>query len=154
MLMASDRPHSIDFCKAMTDRDVFIQALETAIAPLYYPSETDCPWTVVTWIGETLTADRLCQWLKLTDCTPVATKPIQPFFQHLTGERPDQVPCAWHGPDAALIARQYQALLDLLQAYLDTLVLYRVGTVEIAIYVMGQYDAHTWMGIATQAVET
>jgi hypothetical protein len=146
----------------MTDRNQFVQALRDAIAPhsppspdapLCYPSETDAPLDVVIWQVTCLSADTLKQQLNLPPETPLEERPISAFFDRVTCDVTG-VTCAWQGPDAADLAQRYRILRDLMQTHLQSLAFYRLGRVEIAAYVVGQYDPTSWIGIATQLVET
>lgn len=128
-------------------------AIEAAIAALLYPSETDAPLRQICWPLTEVSAASLRQLLELSPQTPIEQRPVAAFFERVTCTEPGR-PCAWHGPDAAALAAQYQALQALLEAQLGPLSFYRVGTVEIDAYVVGQQAPGLWRGIATQIVET
>lgn len=128
-------------------------AIEAAIAALFYPSETDAPLRQVCWPSAELSAASLRQLLQLAPQIPIEQRPVAAFFDRVTCTQPDG-PCAWHGPDAAALAAQYQALQALLETELGPLSFYRIGTVTVDAYVVGQQGPGLWRGVATQIVET
>jgi hypothetical protein len=60
----------------------------------------------------------------------------------------------WKGAEELAIARRYQALLRLLKENLNDLKVYRVGRINIAVYIIGRSKAGNWLGISTRVVET
>ncbi|HEY9737347.1 MAG TPA: nuclease A inhibitor family protein [Trichocoleus sp.] len=138
----------------MGDRDRFVQALEDAIAPLYYPSETDASLGVTVWETPVLNLEALRQVLNLPAETSIEERSANAFFDRVTCDLPEGGYCAWHGADAEALANQYRTLRDLMQSHLEHLTFYRVGQIEVAAYVVGRYDEATWIGIATELIET
>lgn len=143
----------------MTDQDGLVAALKTAIAlpeeaiPLTYPSESDRPLSVVAWEVSDLTLETLRQQLSLPPDSPIEERTVESFFDRVTCDSP-AVTCAWQGADAEILSRQYRALRELLTTQLTNLKVYRVGQVEIDVYVLGQYIPGTYVGVTTQVVET
>jgi Nuclease A inhibitor-like protein len=60
----------------------------------------------------------------------------------------------WHDESKAKEVRQYQGLVKLLQESLEGVLVYRLGTVEIDIYIVGKTPDGNWAGLSTKAVET
>lgn len=136
---------------AMNDEtSTLITRLKEATAGLLWMSEIDAPLEVIHWPPALpdLTTERL---LELTDhplTTPVERIAIDDFFAGATEEQ------AWFGEEERAIAQRYQDLVAMLKQSLSHLQGYRVGEVNIDIYIVGQTESGDWVGLATQAVET
>ncbi|HEY9764033.1 MAG TPA: nuclease A inhibitor family protein [Trichocoleus sp.] len=143
----------------MADQEKFIAALEAAIAPtdeaipLTYPSESDCPLSVIVWEVSDLTMETLRQQLSLSLESPIEERTVASFFDRVTCDSPETT-CAWQGADAEALSHQYRELRNLLTSHLTNLKVYRVGQIEIDVYVLGQYASGTYIGINTQVIET
>jgi Nuclease A inhibitor-like protein len=61
---------------------------------------------------------------------------------------------SWHSAAEAATAKRYQALIPLLNAELTNLQVFRVGAVNVEIYVIGQARSGDWLCLQTRAVET
>ncbi|MEL7246133.1 MAG: nuclease A inhibitor family protein, partial [Cyanobacteria bacterium J06573_2] len=51
-------------------------------------------------------------------------------------------------------AKKYQALVETLKQNLDNIQVYKIGEVEIDVYIVGQLKSGDWVGLSTKAVET
>lgn len=129
---------------------VLIARLQDATKGLLWMSEIDAPLEVVHWLPSDLelTQERL---LKLTHhplTTPVKMVAVDTFFAGATEEQD------WFGEEERAIAEQYRTLVAILKQSLSNLRVYRVGEVNIDLYILGQAASGDWVGLATQAVET
>jgi hypothetical protein len=70
------------------------------------------------------------------------------FFERLTTERD------WYGPREKEIARRFAELEKLLRENLSDLTVFRIGRIQIDIYVVGLDAEDNLIGIKTKAVET
>ena len=128
-----------------------VNALEDAIAGLQWISESDYPFTVVYWQPQEpddLTTEQL---LQLTNHPPdaiVETEDLDTFFAVATQAQD------WHDPETAASVERYQALVSLLKQHLHELLVYRIGEIELDVYIMGKTAIGAWAGLATKAVET
>jgi hypothetical protein len=122
-----------------------VDRLQALVADLWYPSETDAPVTVVVWPSplpeEGLEASD-------TAASPLTEHPPEQFFQPILKQP------FWHSAQGDHLAQRYQAVQDFLQTTLTNLRTYRVGQVEIALYLVGQHPSGAWVGLQTQVVET
>jgi len=75
------------------------------------------------------------------------TTPEQ-FFAVAAGEQ------AWKGEAELSTARRFQRLLRVLKAELTDLRVYRVGEINIPVYVLGKSPSGNWLGLSTRVVET
>jgi hypothetical protein len=113
-------------------------------------SETDAPIRVVCWkdcsaIG---TSEQLLEQTHHAAGTPAEEVELEQFFESVVSEQD------WFGEEEKETAVRYRSLLSVLKANLSHLNVYRVGEVEIDVSVLGQTEANTVVGIATQIVET
>jgi Nuclease A inhibitor-like protein len=128
-------------------------ALEAAVADLFWISETDAAfdliqWPDKTWVDKALDAPTLQQWLNLPADMAVETCELESFFAIATA------PQDWHGEEERAIAARYQSLVKLLTSALQQCQVFRFGTINIEIYIVGQTPDNLWLGLHTQAVET
>lgn len=132
----------------MTNRDL-VQQLQQATEGLFWPSETDAEFEIVAWPNlNQITVENLRDRLNLDPETPILCQDFYRFFQPVTQEQ------AWHNAEERAERERYQALVELLQANLTNLQVFRVGEVEIDIYILGQTPEGQVLGLYTQAVET
>jgi hypothetical protein len=127
-----------------------IQELQQAIEGLLFMSESDYPFQIIEWDGQTeITPEYLrSQTVAARPDTPVTRQSIDDFFRSATSE-PE-----WKQGAELEIARKYKALVGLLKETLSNLVAYRVGEINITIYIIGTSQTGTWLGLRTQVVET
>jgi hypothetical protein len=125
-------------------------ALTKASKGLLYPSETDAPFEVFTWKNGTgpLTPVRLLAFAKLDHASPVAVTTVDDFFAPLIAEED------WHGREEKAIVQKFKELRQAIDAQLTEPQVYRVGAVDIAIYLAGKTHDGDWAGLKTAAVET
>lgn len=117
------------------------QEFTAAIQDLWWVSETDAPWTVDVWSDLTSLA-----------ATEAKTIELDSFFAPAI-----QIQDGYCEAEMAEVKR-YQTLLQLLQQHCTHCQVYRVGHIEIDIYVVGQINAPEidapWIVLNTKAVET
>ena len=112
-----------------------IEEIEATIAGLWWISEADSAWSLQ--VTETL-PEILQDQPKLE---------LAPFFANAVQVQ------SWYGDEETEQAQKYQALVELLKQNCSDLAAYRVGEVEVDIYVVGQLESD-WIVLQTQAVET
>jgi hypothetical protein len=131
----------------MTDSQI-LEALKEATHGLTFMSESDYPFEVFDW-GQ---AEPTPEFLRGLDGSaadaPVETRTAAEFFRPATSE-PD-----WKGTEELAVAKKFQALLRLLEGNLSNLKVFRVGTINIPVYVAGRSADGSWLGISTRVVET
>jgi Nuclease A inhibitor-like protein len=130
-----------------------VPALTDAIADLYWISETDAAFDIIQWpdkalVDDALDVPTLGQWLGLPENIAVETCDIASFFAIATE------PQDWHGEEEKAIVKRYQALVKLMTSALTHCQVFRFGTINIEIYIVGQTTDKLWLGLHTQAVET
>lgn len=144
----------------MSDEELGAE-LKRATDGLLFMSESDYPIEVVKWDGrEQLSYDDLrtaaaqsADSQVVETCGADAAAPVQEssladFFGVAVGEQD------WKGAAELATAKRYQALVRLLEENLTGAKAYRVGQIDIGVFVVGKTEAGNWMGVSTRVVET
>ncbi|CAN5470881.1 nuclease A inhibitor family protein [soil metagenome] len=116
---------------------------------LYYISETDAE--IFPFIGnkaEAITGKEVLKQIKSTAETPVEERDFTEFFAYLTQIQD------WFGNEEKATAQKFSNLKDLLEKNLKNLKVFKVGKIQLDIYVVGLDAESNLMGIQTKAVET
>jgi hypothetical protein len=132
----------------MNDQELLNQ-FQTAIANLLWLSEADYPWEVNLWedIGE-LSPEKILEKTGHDSETPIEVVELEKFFSYATQSQ------SWHNEQEKEDIRRYQALVKSIKEHLTNIQVYRVGLVEIDIYVIGQTQSGNFLILATKSVET
>ncbi len=131
----------------MTDTEL-LEALREATRGLTFMSESDYPFEVFDWGGTEPTPEFL-RGLDGSDvAAPVEMRTPAKFFRAATSE-PD-----WKGADELAVARRFQKLQRLLEENLSDLKVFRIGEVNLPVYVVGRSADGNWLGVSTRVVET
>jgi hypothetical protein len=127
-----------------------LTALTKASKGLLYPSETDSPFEVFVWHGATgpLTTAKLLALAKQDRTSPVAATTVDEFFAPLVAE------ADWHGREEKAIVQKFKQLRQAVDAQLADAKVFRIGAIEITIYLVGKTQDGDWGGLKTMAVET
>ena len=117
-------------------------AFREAIKGLLYMSETDAPFKLVRWEKSIpqMTPTALLALSKNDPRARVEEQTLDEFFTDLVRDESES-------------AEQYKCLLTTLQKHLTNLRVYRIGQVEIGVYILGEAEGD-WQGVKTKAVET
>ncbi len=116
---------------------------------LYYMSETDAEITPYTGSeAEATTKEEILSQTKSAPNTPVEERDFDEFFPRLT-EIQD-----WFGDEEKQMVRKFTGLRDLLKNNLKDLKVFKIGKIELDVYVVGLDAENRLMGIKTKAVET
>ena len=131
----------------MTDAEL-LDALREATRGLTFMSESDYPLEVFDWGEAEPTPERLRALAGLGPDAPVEVQTPAEFFRAAASE-PE-----WKGAEELALARRFQALQRLLEENLSGLKVFRVGSINMPVYVAGRSRAGTWLGVSTRVVET
>jgi len=129
--------------------DSFPKQIEKLTQGLFYISETDAE--IFPFIGsktDALTKETILIQTNNKADMPVEERDFQEFFAHLT-EIQD-----WFGVEEKQFAKKFAALKNLLEKKLKNLHVFKLGSIELDIYVVGLNEDGILMGIRTKAVET
>ena len=120
-----------------------LAALKNVSKGLLYPSETDAPFEPFSW-GKAegdLTPPKVAQLAKASTDSPVEEQSLADFFADLTA-------------DGAEHAAQFRQLQQAVSKQLSGVRVFRVGEINIDVYIVGRSPDGQWAGLKTQSVET
>ncbi len=130
-----------------TDLATCLTALEGAIAGLWYPSETDALVSLFIYADPVANADELGEKLR-AGADRVQRQTVEEFF------RPVLYNPYWASEQGGHLAQKYARLRDVLQTHLQDLTSFRVGTVNVTLYLLGRHPSGCHLGVCTHVVET
>lgn len=131
----------------MTDEQL-IEELREATRGLTFMSESDYPLEVFNWGAAEPTEEFLRGLTAAAADAPVETKTAADFFRVAASE------AEWKNAEQLKEARRFKSLLRLLEKNLTDLKVFRVGAVNIPVYVAGRGASGNWLGVSTRVVET
>jgi hypothetical protein len=131
----------------MTDEQL-LNELREATRGLTYMSESDYPFEVFNWGAAEPSREFLRGLTGAASDVQVETTTAANFFRVAASE-PE-----WKNAEQLNEARRFQTLLRLLEQHLTDLRVYRVGAVNIPVYVAGRGGSGNWLGVSTRVVET
>jgi len=120
-----------------------LAALREASQGLLYPSETDAPFEPFSW-GKAegdLTPQKAARLAGASADAPAEEQSLADFFKYLTA-------------DGAENADRFKKLQQAVGAALSGARVFRVGRVNIDVYIVGQTQDGQWAGLKTRSVET
>ena len=116
-----------------TDEEILAE-LRTATAGLLVMSESDYPFETVRWDGNvSLTPDYLCSISGKPEGSPIEESEVENFLS---------------------VSGQFQHLASLLKDRLSDLRVYKIGTINIPVYIVGRSAEGNWLGLSTRVVQT
>ena len=118
----------------MTDNNgQIIKSLKKAVAGLLLMSESDYPFEVIRW--------------------EASTKITSDFLRSITGET-KECPVQELEVEQVLSSGRYRPVLLILQTHLSNVRAYKVGRINMPVYLVGRASDGSWVGLATRVVET
>ena len=148
--MDNPTPESISKsdCDAIVTTAEIIDRLKQATTDLLWSSESDYPFEVVTWEpGIELTPTDLFSNIYDTDLAIESIALTDLFEPVLTIED-------WYEQAELDLVDRYTNLLDSINNNLSEVQVFRVGEVEIDIYIIGKTPTGDIIGLKTRSVET
>ena len=133
----------------MKSDEQLCRELKEATEGLLFMSESDYPFEIIKWEGAEEVSPEYLRRIAGQDATAsVEERTVEGFFRVAVGE-PE-----WKGEAELALAKRYQSLVRLLEDNLKEMKVYRVGEINISVYVVGRSDEGNWLGVSTRAVET
>ncbi|MEM1171812.1 MAG: nuclease A inhibitor family protein [Cyanobacteria bacterium P01_H01_bin.35] len=135
---------------SLTNLEIF-ERLHEAAKDLLWTSESDYPFEALIWeFGEKILLDNevLLKITKHSLDTPIKVIEFDSFFQGLITHKD------WHNSEDADTVTRYQELVRIMKQYLSDLKIYKVGKIEINVYIIGKTDTGDYAGLATVSIET
>ncbi|WP_026999155.1 nuclease A inhibitor family protein [Eisenibacter elegans] len=132
--------------------DILLSRLEQASAGLLYPSESDYPFEAIYWEWDQdapLSSESLREYLEEDEDTPISEIPLERFFRPVAEEKD------WHSDEERLEVQQYQNLRKLLEQLLQDLRVFKVGDIEVDVFIVGKVpNTEDYAGLSTVVIET
>jgi len=125
-----------------------IDQLRKASEGLLWVSEANYPFEVFHWDTDTQNLVLVLEHAGYAPDTLVETVGLDEFFASAIEEQD------WHNEDESQQVKRYQNLVTTLIQNLNSIEVYRIGTTEIDIYIVGQTALGTLAGLKTTVVET
>lgn len=133
----------------MKSDEQILAELKEAIDGLLWMSESDYPFEVIYLKGKTEPShQQLCEMAGVDKDSPVEARSIEDFFRVAISE-PE-----WKRGEALILAKRHQSLVKLLQENLRDIRVYRVGEINIPIFILGKVPWGNWIGLSTRVIET
>lgn len=132
----------------MLDSTTVLQSIEEAARGLLFPSESDFPIEPFSYGEQEPTPAGLLEQRGLSADTPVEQAKLDDFFAGLTQSSED----ASEADRAS--AERFRALMTVLEKNIEDARMYRLGTVNIEVIVLGRHASGAWLGVRTNVVET
>lgn len=131
-----------------TDKATSLQTMGDAAKGLLFPSESDFPIEVFDYGTHEPTPEGVRERLGADANANLEDTTIPYLFEGLT-TAPDEA--SDHEKSSAA---RFATLVDVLENELEDVRVYRVGTVDIDILVLGRHKSGSWLGVKTKVVET
>lgn len=129
--------------------DSIAHQLKQASKGLLFLSESEAPFEVIHWPAQgELTPAKLLQLTNHPPDAPVEMRTVDDFFAIATQEED------WHDEEERETVKRFQNLVSILKQNLSQLQVYRVGSIEIDVYIIGVTDGGGLLGLSTKLVET
>lgn len=123
--------------------------LKQASSDLRCASESSYPFTPFHWkVQEKLNSEIILQKTGRPSSCVVEVISLDKFFRRATTEQD------WHNEQERAEVRQYQNLVETLLTHLHDIQVYRIGEVEIDVYIVGRTVSGDLAGLHTKVVET
>lgn len=114
---------------------------------LWFPSETEAPWTMPTWPLQSTEASEVRRVLRRAVDIAVSEITMDDLTEQVTRR------CQGYGDEGKAITQQHKALANYLKHHCKTVQVFRVGNVTVDVLVVGHTeDGHVLL--QTQSVET
>lgn len=131
----------------LSEKNSFSDQIKTIVKDLYYISETDSE--IFPFVGKKATsvsADELLRQIERTD--PVEERVFDDFFKRLTEMQ------EWFGDEETATANRFSELKEMLSKNLKDVKVFKVGKIEVDVYIVGLDSENVLAGVWTKAVET
>lgn len=118
----------------MKNDQAILTELRRASAGLLVMSESDYPFELIEWSGETtITSEYLCSVSERPASTPIEETDTKSFL----GEN-----------------ERFQTLQTVIEENLSDVKVYKVGTINIPVYIVGRSPEGNWLGVSTRLIQT
>lgn len=147
--MPKRKKKKMPLAETKSKKEELADQIKKNVKDLWYMSETDAE--ILPFIGnqmESVTKDNLLTQISLPLDSSVEERDFAELFNRLTKMQD------WFGDEEKATAEKFSALRNLLETNLKDLKVFKVGRIELDVYVVGLDTESNLMGIQTKAVET
>lgn len=127
------------------------QVLLQAAEDLYYPSESDEPFTYFEWDFngvKPLTEQDVKRFAQQPRQSPVEIQSIDDFFKRVVEIK------EWYHEEEIKLVGKFKILKEKITSNMDDVNVYKVGRKEIEAYIVGKTPSGKWAGLSTKLTET
>ncbi len=133
----------------MRSDEELLDELERAAEGILFMSEADYPFETLYWKGLSEISPKFLRSLTgHSDSSPIEIVSLDDFFRVALSEE------SWRSEEDRQAAGKYSNLVRILKDDLDVAKVYRVGEINIPVYIVGRNRTGNWLGVATRVVET
>ncbi|HEY9801533.1 MAG TPA: nuclease A inhibitor family protein [Leptolyngbyaceae cyanobacterium] len=126
-----------------------LDLLRTASDGLLMMSESDYPLEIFLWEDAApTTPQKVMQYTDHPQDTPVQIVGVDDFFRVAT------TVYDWQGEEEKAIVQKFQSLVQTIKSSLKNPQVYRMGSIEIDAYIVGETPTGDLAGLSTKVVET
>ena len=127
-----------------------VDALKRASRDLLFPSESEYPFEPVVWKGkgEDLDPKALVREAGGKARTPVKEVDLDRFFRDVVLEK------EWQDAEEKRDVARFRKLVATLKEHLRDIKVFRVGKIQVDVYIVGRTESGDWAGLKTTMVET
>jgi len=124
-----------------------IETLTQASQGLLMPSESEYPFEVLSWEDAELTSEKILELTHYPPATSIEEVDLDYFFRNVATEKD------WHDSIQKENVAKFQNLVQVIKDNLAEIRVYRIGTIEISIYIVGKTNDGV-AALATKVIET
>lgn len=123
------------------------ETLTQASQGLLMPSESEYPFEVFVWENVELTPQKILELTNYPPGTFIEQVELDYFFRNVATEKD------WHDNIQKENVAKFQNLVQVVKDNLAELRVYRIGTIEVNVYIVGKTNDGV-AGLATKVIET
>ncbi|MBD2593868.1 nuclease A inhibitor family protein [Nostoc spongiaeforme FACHB-130] len=128
-----------------------MQQIQQTSYGLLMMSESEYPFEVIFWTGEgqeSLTNQKLLQLTNHPSETSIEIVELDYFFRNCAEAK------EWHDEIQQQDVQKFKSLVQILKENLTNIKVYRLGTIDIDVYIIGKTPTGDLAGISTKVIET
>ena len=123
------------------------ETLTQASQGLLMPSESEYPFEVFVWKDVELTPQKILELTNYPPATSIEQVELDYLFRNVATEKD------WHDEIQRENVAKFQNLVQVVKGNLAELRVYRIGTIEVSVYIVGKTNDGV-AGLATKVIET
>ena len=130
----------------MIDRE--LQEIQNAADGLYFISETDAPFDLVHFNTNSKSVEDYLKQVNNKKPAVIETRTLDDFFKSSTTSYPTDT------QEQSGRVQRFKFLKETLEHNLSEIIVYRIGQIQIDVYILGKIKDGTYAGLHTRQVET